>query len=205
MFHSSLLSHAKAETATSILIFGDSIVAGYGLKAPQSLPVQLEQLLQNSGYNVKVINGGVSGDTTGAGRNRLEWTLKKHKPQVVVLALGGNDVLRGVQPRESYENLDAMLEILSKYQNITVLSEVTAPANLGVQYQRDFNKIYPYLSQKYQVPLYPFLLQSTFGNNELMMKDQVHPNAKGIKVIARELAIYLGQYILPSVDYYLQQ
>ena len=187
------------------MLFGDSIVAGYGLTTSESLPVQVENILRGKGHNVNVINGGVSGDTTGGGLSRLEWTLNKHNPHIVVLALGGNDVLRGVQPRTTYENLDAMMQMLSKHQKVALLSAVTAPSNHGLQYQRDFNQIYPYLSEKYQTPLYPFFLQSTFGNANLMMSDQVHPNAEGIKVIASELATYLSQFTIPvAVEFYNQ-
>lgn len=184
--------HVKAQTATSILLFGDSIIAGYGLSKEDSLSVQLEQLLKADGYDVVIINGGVSGDTTNSGRSRLEWVLEKHTPDIVLLALGGNDVLRGFSPEITKHNLDAMLNILKEKNVQIIFSQVQAPLNLGVGYKKQFDAIYSELSNKYDLKLYPFLLKSTFGNNTLMQSDQIHPNADGVKVIANDLIRHLG-------------
>lgn len=191
-----LISHANAQTATSILLFGDSIIAGYGLAQESSLSAQLEIFFREKGKDVKVINGGVSGDTTTSARGRLEWTLDKYKPDVVFLALGGNDVLRGFSPTITRDNLDAMLTICKKRNIKVVLSAVRAPANLGLEYMGIFNKIYPDLADKYNAPLYPFLLEKTFGNQTLMQSDGIHPTAEGIKSIANELGPYLLKKVL---------
>lgn len=180
-----------AKDTTTILLFGDSIIAGYGLKAKDALPSQLERVLQEEGTKVSVINGGVSGDTTAAGRNRLAWTLDKYKPDLVFLALGGNDVLRGITPNITRENLDAMLSELKKRHIPVILSAVEAPANLGIEYHSAFKKIYEGLADKYDAPLYPFLLHKTFGKPTLMQLDGIHPNEVGAKLIAKDLAQYL--------------
>jgi len=191
MLSGPLVSHANAKTATSILLFGDSIIAGYGLSGEDSLSVRLENQLKEEGYNAEVVNAGVSGDTTSSGLSRIKWILSKNKPDLVVLALGGNDVLRGFSPSITRKNLDKMLKILSDENIDVILSEVQAPLNLGLEYKKSFDHIYSDLAAKYNVPLFQFLLKNTFGNKSLMQQDQIHPNAEGIKVIAKELAGYL--------------
>lgn len=191
MLIGSTISHVKAKTATSILLFGDSIIAGYGLSEEDSLSFQVENLLREDGYNVEVINGGVSGDTTSSGRSRLEWTLKKHHPDIVLLALGGNDVLRGFSPDITKQNLDAMLSILKANNVRVIFSRVHAPLNLGLEYKQKFDSLYSDLADKYDLKLYPFLLENTFGNKALMQNDQIHPSADGVKVIAKDLSEHL--------------
>ena len=189
------ISHANAKTTTRILLFGDSIIAGYGLAKKDSLSVYLEEAIKKEGYNAAVMNGGVSGDTTSSGRSRLAWTLEKYKPDVVLLALGGNDVLRGFSPKITKQNLDAMLNIL-KEQNIQVIfSRVQAPLNLGMEYKNKFDSVYLELADKYNIKLYPFLLENTFGNKALMQSDEIHPNADGVKIIARDVRQYLTDYL----------
>jgi len=195
IFNMFSISHANDKTATTILLFGDSIIAGYGLSKEDSLSVRVEKSLKESGYDVDVINGGVSGDTTSSGRSRLEWTLQKYKPDIVLLALGGNDVLRGFLPDITKQNLDAMLAILKKHNVKVILSEVQAPLNLGLEYKQEFDVIYSNLAKKYNVPLHPFLLENTFGKKIFMQGDQVHPNAEGINIIAKDLSRYLEVYI----------
>ena len=177
------------------MLFGDSIIAGYGLEKEDSLSVKLEVALKNDGYNVEVINGGVSGDTTSSGRSRLEWTLKKHQPDIVLLALGGNDILRGFSSELTKKNLDAMLSMLKEKNVQVILSKVQAPLNLGIEYKQKFDPIYSDLADKYNLPLYSFLLENTFGNKSLMQSDQIHPNAEGIKIIAKGLRKYLAGHL----------
>ncbi len=189
------ISHANDKTTTRILLFGDSIVAGYNLEKEDSLSVRLEEALKNDSHNVEVINGGVSGDTTSSGRSRLEWTLEKHQPDIVLLALGGNDVLRGFSPELTKENLNAMLTILNEKNVQVVFSRVRAPLNFGIKYKQNFDSVYSDLADKYNLSLYPFLLENTFGNNNLMQSDQIHPNSEGIKIIAKDLSEYLADYL----------
>lgn len=195
ILNGSVIFHARADDTTTILLYGDSITAGYGLEAKDSVPVRLEKMLREQGKSVRVVSGGVSGDTTSGGRSRLGWTLKKHEPDIVVLALGGNDVLRGLPPEIPRENLDAMLTELKEQDMVTVLSAVQAPENLGEAYTQAFNAIYPELAAKHEVPLYPFYLERTYGKAELMQADGIHPSAEGARVIAEDLAGYLtGRY-----------
>lgn len=182
---------AIAKDATTILMFGDSITAGYGLKAKDAPPAQLEAQLKQQGKEVTVINGGVSGDTTAAGRSRLSWTLDKHAPDLVILALGGNDVLRGINPSITRENLNSMLLMLKERNIPVILSAVDAPVNLGVDYRAAFKQTYEELADEYDAALYPFLLADTYGNPALMQRDGIHPSEAGATVIAQKLAQYL--------------
>ncbi len=182
---------ANAQETSTLLLFGDSLVAGYGVEHADSLPSQLEEALQEKGWDVKVINGGVSGDTTAGGRSRLAWMLKKHQPDQVLLALGGNDILRGVPPKVTRENIFAMLEILQEGEYDTVLSAVRAPRSAGESYQKEFDAIYPDAASHFDISLYPFFLEDTYGKADLMQPDGIHPNAKGAQIIATKLAEFL--------------
>jgi acyl-CoA thioesterase-1 len=190
------ISHAQEKTTRTILLFGDSIVAGYGLNQNDFLSTQLENALKEKGLDVKIINAGVSGDTTSGGRSRLQWTLDKYKPDILFIALGGNDFLRGVPPNITRENVDAMLVIAGQNKTATILSAVEVPANMGVEYMQSFNSIYPDLSKKYKIYLYPFLLKNIFGSNIFMQSDGIHPTAIGIKKVADELADFFSDNLM---------
>lgn len=195
LFVGTPLFHSHASTTTSILLFGDSITAGYGLSQDAALNTQLELRLRAKGYDVSVINGGVSGDTTSGGLSRLEWTLNKFNPDIVVIGLGGNDALRAIPPEHTRANLEGMLTILRARPSIqVVLSRVIAPTNLGIDYATRFNAIYPELAQRYGVASYPFYLEPIFGRPEYMLPDTVHPSAAGVAVIADGLSEYLAQH-----------
>ncbi len=198
---STYAGNTQAKETYKILMFGDSITAGYGLETKDAPPSQLEALLQQVGYDVVVINAGVSGDTTSAGRSRLKWTLDKYNPDAVILALGGNDMLRGINPSITRENIDAMLALLASRNAAVILSSVQAPSNLGVAYKGQLEKTYKDLASEHEVILYPFLIQNTYGNSELMQRDGIHPNAKGAELIANELAEFLSDELeMPNLD-----
>lgn len=182
-----------AQATSRILIFGDSLSAGYRLQANEALPAVVESKMRAAGKEVTVINGGVSGDTTTGGVNRLPWTLNRHEPDVVVVALGANDMLRGVAPDTVRANLDKILTQLSERQIRTVLMAVTVPPNQDAVYAAQFNGIFPALAQQYNVALYPFFLEPIFGHTGYMLDDGVHPNAAGVDYIATYLADYLVQ------------
>ena len=177
--------------AASILLFGDSIVAGYGLPAETAMSVQLQRILAEKGTDVTVINGGVSGDTTTGGRNRLEWMLNKYKPDAMILALGGNDLLQGVDPTVTRENIHAMLKTARENRIPTALVAVRAPLNYGLDYAKKFDAIFPELARQYSIPLHPFFLESVYGKPAFMQADGIHPNAKGAELISQELALFL--------------
>jgi acyl-CoA thioesterase I len=177
-----------------ILAFGDSLYAGYGLKRGESMPAQIEVLLRKQGVNATVVNAGVSGDTTAAGRKRLMFTLDKltRKPDLVMLGLGGNDVLRQIPLSETRANLIAMLDELRRRGVPVLLTGMRAPPNLGPDYAVPFDAMYPELAKKYGASLDPFLLADTIGNRRLMLPDGVHPNAKGVDIIAARVALIVA-------------
>lgn len=178
---------ASAAAATRILMLGDSLTAGYGLPADDALPVRLQARLRADGIDADVINGGVSGDTT-AGRARLQWTMGDKPPPYVLLALGANDALRGLDPAEAYANLDAILTQLAAGGVKTLLIGMRAPANWGRDYEAAFDAIYPRLAAKWHVPLYPFLLDGVALDPTLNQGDGLHPNPAGVAVIVAHLA-----------------
>ncbi len=190
-----MLTSATAESLR-IMALGDSLTAGYGLDSADSLPAQLQQALGDRGHNVTVINAGVSGDTTSGGLSRLEWSLAD-EPQAVILALGANDGLRGINPRLTRENLEQMLATLQQRDLPVLLLGMLAPPNLGRDYGQAFNAIYPELAEDYSVLLYPFMLEGVVGESHLNLEDGIHPNRQGIAVIVEN--------ILPLVEELLQQ
>ncbi len=173
-----------------ILAFGDSLYAGYGLKAGESMPAHVETLLRRQGLNAKVVNAGVSGDTTAAGRKRLAFALDNlpRKPDLVLLGLGGNDVLRQIPVTETRANLVAMLDELKRREIPVVLTGMRAPPNLGPDFAKPFDALYPELARTYGAELDPFILDGVLGNRRLMLPDGIHPNAKGVDVIAARIA-----------------
>lgn len=170
------------ETVTRLLVLGDSLAAGYGLAPEEAFPAQLEKALQQAGYQVSVINAGVSGDTTAGGLSRLSWTMSSD-PQLVIVELGGNDALRGLPPEETRANLDAILEYLTSSGVKVILAGMRSPLNLGKDYTTAFDRIYPQLASKYQVAFYPFFLEGVALDAKLNQPDGIHPNAAGVKEI----------------------
>jgi acyl-CoA thioesterase I len=170
-----------------VLAFGDSLIAGYGLEQSKSFPVQLEAALRRSGVPARVQNGGVSGDTTAGGRARLAWNLQalKAKPDLVILELGANDMLRGLDPALAQANLDAMLAELKRRRIPVLIAGMLASPNLGSAYRRRFDSIYPTLARKYGARLYPFYMRGVAGNRALLQPDGLHPTARGVAVIVR--------------------
>ena len=155
----------------------------------------MQAALADDGVVARVQNAGVSGDTTAAGRQRLTYVLDnaKAKPALVVLGLGGNDMLRGIGPDQTRANLDAMLAELQKRKIPVLLTGMMAAPNLGSDYANKFNPIYPELASKYEVSFYPFILDNVVTDKSLMLGDNLHPNAKGVKVVAEGLAPLVEQ------------
>ena len=183
------ISPIHAQEIKNILAFGDSLTAGYGLGPGEGFTDQLERTLNEKGPNVKVANAGVSGDTTSGGLSRLEWVLASTSDvDLVILALGGNDALRGIQPDITRQNMDKMVKILKEKNIPTLIAGMVAPPNLGTQYGKSFNSIYPDMAKKYDVALYPFFLDGVAGFIELNQNDRIHPNPKGVKIITEKMA-----------------
>jgi acyl-CoA thioesterase-1 len=170
-----------------IVALGDSLFAGYGLRPEQSYPVRLEQALQTRGINAQVTNAGVSGNTTGDGLQRLAFTLDNQPspPRLVIISLGGNDMLRGLPPAEARQNLDAILAELDKRHIPVVIMGMLAAPNLGQQYAHDFNAIYPEVADKHHAVLVPFFLAPVADKPNLVQQDHIHPTAAGVDVIVK--------------------
>jgi len=183
-----------------ILAFGDSLYAGYGLGRGQDLPTAIQARLRAKGINVTIVNAGVSGDTSAAGRQRLAFTLdnQPRKPDLVLLGLGGNDVLRQISPNETRANMTAIMAELDKRRIPVVLTGMMAPPNLGPDYQAQFDAIWPDLAERYHAGLYPFILKGVIDQPALMQADHVHPNVRGVTIIADALAPMVGEALQPE-------
>ncbi|MGZ5906666.1 MAG: arylesterase [Reyranella sp.] len=181
----SATAHAQS-TPVKLAILGDSLAAGYGVKPEQAIPARLEAALKAQGRNVTVINHGVSGDTTAGGLDRVDWMLAD-KPDIVMVELGANDALRGLDPAAAERNLDAIITKL-KAAGITVwLAGMLAPRNFGPEYGQQFDGLYKRLADKYNVPLYPFFLDGVAQDAALNQADGLHPNPKGVDIIVERL------------------
>jgi acyl-CoA thioesterase-1 len=181
-----LTGSAASAAPAKILAFGDSLTAGYGLAAADGFVGQLAAALQADGIQAEVIDGGVSGDTTAGGLARLDWALAD-KPDLVILELGSNDALRGLDPAEAEANLDQMLTRLAAAKVPVLLAGMYAPRNLGAEYTEAFDAIYPALAEKHGVPLYPFFLEGVAGETALNQPDGIHPNPEGVAVIVERI------------------
>ncbi|MCO5161539.1 MAG: arylesterase [Mesorhizobium sp.] len=173
-----LTGQAAADTFR-IVGFGDSLMAGYNLGPNEGFPQKLEAALKARGHDVSVANAGVSGDTTSGGLSRLDWSVPDGT-DLVILELGANDMLRGVAPEITEQNLDAMMASLRKRGIGVVLAGMLAAPNLGPDYATAFNGIYPKLAEKYDAPLIPFFLDGVAANPSLQLEDGLHPSAAGV-------------------------
>ena len=188
------MTPVAAAEPVKILALGDSLTAGYGLPEADAFTTRLQQALKDKGYDVQVINAGVSGDTTAGGRARLDWALGD-QPDVAVVELGANDGLRGLDPASTRENLDAILTVMKERGVPTLLAGMYAPRNLGREYGDRFNAIYPELAAKHDVPLYPFFLEGVALDPKLNQEDGMHPNAKGVAIVVAGILPHLTALI----------
>ena len=177
--------HVAADTGDEPVIacFGDSITAGLGVPFEQSYPAVLQRMLDEAGYHYRVVNEGVSGNTTKDGLERINRVLAK-KPAIVVLEFGGNDGLRGLPVRAAQQNLATMIQDLQKSRAKVALAGISLPPEYGGQYIQQFDAIYPTLARQFHVPLLPFILQDVYGVEGDIQPDGVHPTAKGAKQVA---------------------
>lgn len=180
-----------------ILVVGDSLSAGYGVGPGESFPVQLEAALRKQNKDVDVINAGVSGDTSSGGLARLEWVIDSALPDLVVLELGANDALRGIDPALTRQNMDQMLKILKKRNIPVLLAGMLAPPNLGEIYGKKFNSLYPDLAKKYGSFFYPFFLDGVAGVTKLNQADGMHPTKTGVAVIVSRIMPQVLKAIFP--------
>jgi acyl-CoA thioesterase I len=189
-----LAANAIGAKIPEVLAFGDSLTAGYGLPSKQAFPAQLEARLKGEGVDVKIVNAGVSGDTTSDGLARLDWALAD-KPDYVILALGANDALRGIDPKIVRANLDQMVDKIQSSGAKVLLLGMLAPANWGTQYEHDFDNIYPALAKAHGVPLYPFFLDGVAMDPALNQADGMHPNERGVAVMVERIAPLVAKMI----------
>jgi acyl-CoA thioesterase-1 len=183
-----------------VLAFGDSLYAGYGLDQGQSFPAVLERQLEGQGVPARVVNAGVSGDTTAAGLARLSFTLEglPRKPDVAIVGLGANDALRGVDPSETRRNLDAIMSELARRGIPVVITGMMAPRNLGRDYSSRFDAIYPDLAKRYDARLDPFFLDGVITRPDLLLQDGIHPNAAGIEIMVKRVGPLVAQELRRS-------
>ncbi len=181
---------AAADDETVIVALGDSLTAGYGVVANDSFTVRLEAALRDAGVSARVVNAGVSGDTTAGGLARLDWVLAD-APDLVIVELGSNDGLRGLDPAEMEANLDAILSRLADKGIPAVLAGMLAPPNLGRAYGEAFQAVYPRLAKRHAVVFYPFFLDGVAAQPALNQPDGIHPNPAGVRVIVERLTPYV--------------
>jgi acyl-CoA thioesterase-1 len=177
-----------------LVMLGDSLTAGYGLPGPAAFPAQLQKALKSNGIDVDMINAGVSGDTSSGGRDRLDWSVPEGT-EAVIVELGANDALRGIDPKITREALSDILTRLKARKIAVLLCGMLAPPNYGSDYAARFNTIYPDLSKSFGVPLYPFFLEGVASDAKLNQTDGLHPTEEGVDVIVKN--------ILPTVQAFL--
>ena len=185
---------AEATRPVKLVVLGDSLSAGYGLAAPEAFPQKLQKALQSKGIAVDIINAGVSGDTVSGGRDRLDWAVPQGTDGVIV-ELGANDALRGIDPDVTRAALADIIQRLRARKIAVMLCGMLAPPNNGADYAARFNSIYPDVAKQFDVPLYPFFLEGVVADAKLNQGDGIHPTAAGVDVIVGK--------IMPSVEAFI--
>ena len=181
----------KLDNVNKILLFGDSLMSGYGLKENQVLSVILENDLREAGYNIKIINGSVSGDTSEDGLDRIEEYTSGGDIDLIVLGLGANDMLRRINPDQTESNLRKIIDITKSNNMKIILAGMKASPTNGLAYKKKFDDIFPKLAKEYDLNLIPFLLKKVALNPKLNQSDGIHPNYEGAKVISETIKKYL--------------
>ncbi len=177
-----------AQEKKTILVFGDSITAGYGLEPNQAFPAVLQEKIDSVGLNYEIINGGLSGETSAGGARRINWVLQR-KVDVMILELGGNDGLRGIDLSSTKQNLQTIIDnALEKYPGMEIIiAGMQVPPNLGIEYTQEFMNLYPELAEENDLMLIPTILDKVGGYDEFMLADQIHPNEKGHEIVAQTI------------------
>ena len=184
------------ERPKTIIFFGDSLTAGYGLATAQAFPAIVGRKINSDGFNYEVVNAGLSGETTAGGLSRVDWILQK-KTDIFILELGANDALRGLPLDQTKANLQAIIDkVKTKYPNaILVIVGMMAPPNLGEKYTAKFSRIFDELSKENKAALIPFLLSGVAGNKDLNLSDGIHPNIEGHKIVANNVLKVLNSLL----------
>jgi acyl-CoA thioesterase-1 len=173
----------KSEDLPAVVAFGDSLTAGYGLSSEESYTTLLQRKLDENNYRYRVVNAGVSGDTTAGGARRIDWALQSGNVKVLILELGGNDGLRGLPVAEMRKNLSQIIERAQAKNVKVILAGMEAPPNMGAEYTREFRQTFRDLAKQYQTPFIPFVLDGVGGRAEYNQPDGIHPNAEGEKIM----------------------
>jgi acyl-CoA thioesterase-1 len=189
-----LMTNSHGSQPINLVVMGDSLTAGYGLQSSEAFPARLEAALRKRGHDVVVENAGVSGDTAKQGLERLDWSVDQTADAVIV-ELGANDALRGVDPNETRRSLDDIIAKLRARNLPVMIAGMQAPPNLGASYKELFDAIYPELARKHEVPLYPFFLEGVATRQNFNLEDGIHPNAQGVEEMVRRM--------LPKVEEFL--
>lgn len=187
------LRPAAAETMR-VVVLGDSLTAGYGLSAGEAFPARLEARLRQAGFDVEVVNAGVSGDTSSGGLARLDWVVPEGT-RAVIVSLGANDALRGIDPAVTEEALGRILARLGERGIAAMLAGMKAPPNMGEDYVARFDAIYPALARRYGVAYYPFFLDGVAARPDLNQTDGMHPTAEGIEVMVERMLPSVGAFL----------
>lgn len=189
MSQGALAATAPPTTPRTVVAFGDSLMAGYQLRPGEGFAPQLEAALRARGRNVTVVAAGVSGDTTAQGKARINWVLAgtKAKPDLVILELGANDMLRGQPPATARANLDEMITAFKAKGARVLLAGMLAQPNLGAAYTKEFNGMYPALAKKHGVAFYPFFMDGVAAVPGMQLSDGLHPTPRGVKVIVGKM------------------
>ena len=181
-----------ANNPVRIMLYGDSLMAGYGLAQNENLAEELNRNLQMNENTFSILNASISGNTSKNGLSRIDWSLGDN-PDIVILCLGANDVLRGISPELTMANLDSIINKFIKNGSIVILAGMLSPENMGSEYQNKFDSIYPKLAKNYDLIFMPFLLEGVALDKKYLQSDYKHPNKLGIKIIASNLIPYVNE------------
>ncbi len=190
-----LFTNVNAQDPIKIMLYGDSLMAGYGLPQKDNLASELSREIKSNDSTINFINASISGNTSKNGLSRVDWSLGDN-PNIVILCLGANDMLRGLDPSLTKNNLDSIINKFINNNAIIILAGMQSPESMGPKYKKEFDAIYPDLSAQYNLIFMPFLLEGVALEKELLQADFKHPNAKGIRVMADNL----NPYILQAID-----
>ena len=190
------IAYAKS---LNVIVLGDSLVAGYGLLKNDGFINQLQNKINSNNIKLTLVNGGVSGETSSGLMNRLEWVLEE-KFDGVIVSIGANDALRGINPKLTFQNINNILNYLKKNKIPSMLIGMKAPNNLGKRYVNEFNRIYPNLAKIYKVSFYPFFLKDVVLVPSLNQNDMIHPNKKGVKKIVENIYPYFIDFYTTFKD-----
>ena len=196
LFISVIILLGSWSSPINIVFYGDSITAGYGIDSDLAYPAVVQEILLDEGYNVKVVNAGLSGETSAGGVTRINWVLRQ-PVDIFVLELGANDGLRGLNLNQTRKNLQEIIyKVRTKYPDVKlVIAGMIVPPNLGEEYTAEFKNLFPSLARENDAMLIPFILTDVGGDENLNQTDGIHPNSEGHKIVGKNVADYIREYL----------